>query len=315
MEHYIAYVANQIRLPDGLPIQISLNATLRRANIDEIDLADTRLVAPARDISIQIGSYRHQYEIIKNDSSSQFVPTLLPQEQWRYHVLEFRGNGLEFLRLRRALVIVEPPIYIAFTTIKGVESSLNAVQAIQTHVLERAENLYWSDPNGQLVNVEQIRLNCEAHAELLDKGQEFKFGADAVEKYFDLQKLPPASDMYLLGLFSIIESLIAHKPRLTENLDSINHQLASKLSLLEECFINTPILTTDYFDGIGHAKAWRKLYEFRSQLAHTSSSSLPQSHLALKSKEVILRFINAKTKELIRFAIAQPKILHHLKEC
>lgn len=315
MEHYIAYVANQIQLPDGLPIQLSPSATLRRATAEEIDKADSRLEITSRATPIPIRSYRHQFERKETGPSSQFVPNLLPKELWRYHVLDFKGDGLEFRRLQLTLVITEPPIYFVFTTVKGLTTPLNGEYPVEAHILERAERLWWNNPNGQSVDKEQIQLICRTHAELINKKQEFMFAAEAAEKYFDLQRLPPSSDMYLLGLFSVIESLIAHKPRLTENLDSINHQLINKLSLLDECFIAKPIQTTDFFNGISHAKAWKKLYEFRSQLAHTSSSSLPHDLMALQSKEVILRFINAKTKELIRFAIAEPKILRYLKEC
>jgi hypothetical protein len=314
MEHYIAYVANQIQLPDGLPIQLAPSATLRRATAEEIHQADSRLATAAKATSIQIGSYRHQYECNQTGPSSHFVPTLLPQEHWRYHVLDFKGDGLGFRRLQLTLVITEPPIYFAFTTVKSLTTPLDGVYPVQANVLERAEHLWWNDPNGQSVDPEQIRLTCQAHSELLHSRPKFMFAAEAVEKYFDLQRLPPSSDMYLLGLFSVIESLIAHKPRLTENLDSINHQLVNKLTLLDECFIDKPIQTTHFFSGIGHDKAWKKLYEFRSQLAHTSSSSLPHDLVSLQSKEVILRFINATTKELIRFAIAQPKLLRHLRE-
>ena len=313
MEHYIAYVANQIQLPDGLSIQLAPEATLRRATAEEIDQADSRLAKAAKATSIQIGSYRHQYHCNQTGPSSQFVPTPLPQEHWRYHVLDFKGDGLGFRRLQLTLVITEPPIYFAFTTVKGLTTQLDAVYPVQTHVLERAEHLWWNDPNGQSVDPEQIRLTFQAHSGLLDESsQEFMFAAEAAEKYFDLQRLPPSSDMYFLGLFSVIESLIAHKPRLTENLDSINHQLVNKLTLLDECFIDKPIQTTHFFSGIAHAQVWKKLYGFRSQLAHTSSS-LPQDLGALQSKEVIFRFINAKTTELIRFAIAQPQLLRHLR--
>jgi len=315
MEQQIAHVANQIQLPNGLPIQFSSNATLRRATADEIDEIDRRLALANAATSIPLRSFRHHYEHKQVGTSSSYVPTPLPDKDWRYHVLDFEGDGLIFLRLQQILVLTEPPVYLAFRTITGLTNTIKGISPMQMHILERAERLWWNNPNGLLINVEQVLPSYQAWSKLLESQVEFLFVAEAVEKYFDLQRLPPCSDMYLLGLFSIIESLVAHKPRLTENLDSIIHQLVNKLALLDECFIINSVRAENFFNGIDNKKAWKKLYQFRSQLAHTSSSPLSAELVTLISKEIILSFVDSKTKELIRFAISQPKILHHLKEC
>jgi hypothetical protein len=315
MEHIVAHVANQIQLPHNSPIQITETAKLRAATTDEIEEYDKRLALATAATSVPTHSYRHSYESKIEKGSTSFVPTALTTDKWRYFVVDFIGDGLDFLFLEQLLILTDPPIYLSFCVYTGVSSPLAAVRPLKVSMLERAHRIWWDEPNGREVDRTQIsELNFQLES-IKHTTSEYKFVREAVAKYFDLQRLPPLSDMYLLGLFSIIESLIAHKPRLAESLDSINHQLANKLALLDECMLSGSIKAFAYFPGVSNQKIWKKLYAYRSQLAHTSSSAFPLDLSALKSKDDILRFVNAKTKELIRFGIAQPKFLMHLKEC
>lgn len=315
MEHRIAHVANNIQLQGALPVQLTEGAFFRRAKMAEIEDIDYRNSLAMAATSIPIRSYRHTYDEVRKGTSTSYKPILLPESEWRYWVLDFKGDGLVFHNLEKLLTLTNPPVYLSFCRISGITSPLEGLRPLSMHVAERAEKLWWRGPREPMLDVKHLIETCSNLHVLTQQATEYKYVTEAVDKFFDLQRLPPTSDMYTLGLFSIIESLIAHKPRLNESLDSINHQLVNKLLLLEENILKNPITAKEVFGNISHPSIWKKLYAFRSQLAHTAVSTISGELQSLKSREEVTCFVEAKTKELIRLALEKPKFLLHLKAC
>jgi len=122
------------------------------------------------------------------------------------------------------------------------------------------------------------------------------------------------SRLLTLSLFSIIESLIAHKPRLSETLDSITHQIKHKLNLLSKRFDNT-LNHQDYFGVITYTKLWSKLYGLRSDIAHGQSYDFTGRNTCLKSLENTNMFLDEIAKELIKLVISESELISDLREC
>lgn len=315
MEKIIAHVASHVSLIGYLPQEIAPNAVIRRASEQEIIEFDRRNALAASAISFHGHSYRHTYEEIVDGDSIRYVPRLLPEAEWRYWVIEHEGDGLIFNRIEQLLTLSMPSIFLSFATIAGISSPLEGTRPLAPHILERVESLWRNGNRESQINVSRLVELCSNLQNLSNLDEENMFVQDALRKFFDLQRLPSMSEMYCLGLFSIIESLLAHSPRLNESLDSINHQLVNKLQFLNAEIIHSPIDPSTFFAGIDHDKLWKKLYNYRSQIAHTSKRHLSADHKALKSAQSITDFVEAKTKELLILALKKPSFLRHLKSC
>jgi hypothetical protein len=85
-----------------------------------------------------------------------------------------------------------------------------------------------------------------------------------LRKYLRLRALPD-HELRVLGYFSILESLITHKP--VDSMDSLVRRVSGKMALLSNRF-KRPLP----YDGLAGSptpqKAWTSLYEYRSNLAH-----------------------------------------------
>jgi hypothetical protein len=316
MEHIIAYVGTNLTLQGTLPAPLLPNASIRRASKTEIEDFDSKLnVLKSPVTSMRSPSYRHEYKAITEGPSTKYVPHLLPEALWRYWVVDFRGNGLDFDSLEKLLLLTNPSISLTYIRYHAIDGSLEAIRRISPHVLARVGEFASIISTPPTIDTAELSSLCAHIGFLGSPPDENDFARLAVHKFFDLQRLPPDSDMYLLGLFSIIESIIAHSPRLNESLDSINHQLVNKLHLIEENVIEKPALSTLFFGELPHATLWKKLYAVRSLIAHTAIRSLPAEHHSLRSKENIISYVELKTKELMRAALDNPKLLRHLKAC
>jgi hypothetical protein len=136
----------------------------------------------------------------------------------------------------------------------------------------------------------------------------------AVHRFHYLKALPRQSSMLIVGYFSIIEALIAHKPRLQESLDSINHQLQSKLILLSKRF-QRRLDYTAHFGQLGEEKIWKRLYAYRSAIAHDPLVEVDSEFKELGNQANIRSFLNEVVKLLLLFGLKDPEFLADLKNC
>lgn len=315
MQRYVAYVANQLVLTDSTPLQISETAVLRAATAEEISASENYLQKVSSATSVPYRDYKQQWTLKEDKNGTTTLRSSpLPIDQWRHLVLEYRGEGQAFSFLRKMLAIADPPLFFSYYTLTSESGEgYDGFCAINMSILERVERAWWENPNGTEVNASQIR-DLEGSIGQVKASPEYSFVIQAIESYYDLQLLPPDSPMYLLGLFSIVESLITHRPRSAETLDSVTHQICNKIVFIDDCLLEKPHVAAPFFGSIDRVKLWKKLYSYRSQIAHTASSSLAE-HGDLISRDNILKYLDPKAREIIRLAITRPQVIHRLKAC
>ncbi len=68
-------------------------------------------------------------------------------------------------------------------------------------------------------------------------------------------------------MFSIVESLVTHQPKSSDSGESLTHQIATKLPLLQKRFQRS-LDHTQYFPDLREHDLWKRLYNYRSALAH-----------------------------------------------
>jgi hypothetical protein len=114
-----------------------------------------------------------------------------------------------------------------------------------------------------------------------------------------------------LSLFSVIESVLTHAPK--SDSDSITHQIKTKVNLLSKRFD----VEIDYssFGGANDDTIWKKLYEFRSRIAHGGNIDFQKSLSILKDSYTVQLFLENFLSTMLRNAINDPELYVDLKKC
>jgi hypothetical protein len=117
--------------------------------------------------------------------------------------------------------------------------------------------------------------------------------------------------MYCLGLFAVIESLITHNPH--GDYDSLTHQVSTKIPLLERMFRKPLDYQSVDSSGTSSAKIWKKLYGYRSALAHGGDEAKALKPLG-GDRGLVRDFALKAALELAYVAVHNPVFLADLKE-
>jgi hypothetical protein len=173
-------------------------------------------------------------------------------------------------------------------------------------------NAWFKDPAG--IQISEIKEITENYQKLKALETCHPLVYKAARRFHSLRSLPRTSELLVVGYFAIIETLIAHKPRLQESLDSINHQLQSKMILLSKRF-RRDFDYVLYFGNLGQEKIWKQLYAYRSAIAHDNSVDFNSEFKSLKNPTNVLMFLQEMVKSLLLLGLEEPVFLNDLKNC
>ncbi len=129
-----------------------------------------------------------------------------------------------------------------------------------------------------------------------------------------LGEISERSEIKVIGYFSVIESLMTHAPELTEPMDSLTHQMKTKMNLLRKMFPRP----MDYQNAFGvddGDKVWSKLYDYRGKLAHGDDADFEKGLRLLKSRHNAMAFLRETAKLLLLVALREPQLIADLKRC
>jgi hypothetical protein len=134
------------------------------------------------------------------------------------------------------------------------------------------------------------------------------------QRFSALKSFPRQSEMVILGHFSVIEALVTHDPNPKEEYDSLNHQISTKMPLLSKRFERQ----LDYggcFGQLDREQVWKKLYGYRSALAHGTPADFKTKFQLLKDPANAENFLKEAAKLTLLFAMKEPEFLADLKKC
>jgi hypothetical protein len=227
----------------------------------------------------------------------------LPEPEWRYFVIAFRGSQDAALQSALDLALLE--IEVGFTI---PQVSIPSSRALSIHpgrlfhVME--DGVRFVDVSAR--DAEAIRA---IHALL----QGHDNGVVNVERLAiqlgQLKALPHGSPLRFLGYFGVLESLLTHKPKLTDPYDSITRQVKKKLALLDNRWF--PRIDYAPFGQVKPDVVWSQMYDYRSGVAHGDAPRLG----ILRTHDAALTLIKETVKAVIRHALADPQLLRDLKDC
>jgi hypothetical protein len=126
-----------------------------------------------------------------------------------------------------------------------------------------------------------------------------------------LVDLSSKTSFYITAMFAVLENLLTTDPYVTRGAGSITHQLCNKILL-----INEQLEDKIYIYGqIPINTIVKKLYEFRSTIAHGDVPDFENKFQALSDNETARSLLYDITKKCLLFSIDNSQLIMNLRKC
>jgi hypothetical protein len=285
---------------------------LRRASVEEIQIIKELL------LHLNGGMLRGHSDPFESVIRRNWMMIPLPENEWRYFVIGFRGSPDSVLRINNAFCLADMEFRVAFTVLRDKaihptkydEWIYNPNSLFQTFEKARANQIEFQDFSSNMAEqvVSLFRQLEEHDPEVLPMGR-------IAGQLINVEQLPssPYSDSRFLGYFGILESLLTHRPNPNDPYDSITRQVKKKLVLLNHRW-STP-LDYSFFAGAKPDIVWAKMYAYRSCLAHGATPDFTGELAILRDADQALKLLKSAVKAVARQALDEPRLVADLRDC
>ena len=297
----------RLAFDEGESYELCPGHVLRRATDEEVDKI-REFVGDA----LSFGSlFRAYYESGIADSPQGKQVMTRPQSYWKYCVVAFAGVGEELGKLGFALDFLPSMVALPITWYDSGGFAWNMsylghdmMPRLQRLISIKNEEKF---PSHLLPTIRAIFDKLKALADNDPLMRPFSY-------FHSLKRLPSDSDAYVLGLFSVVEMILTHKP--DEKLhDSLRHQVSAKMNLLSRRFMKNEILIAAY-PGIDSVPLWKALYDWRSKIAHGDEPDFKTGSLSkLESLDKARLFLDLHVRLLLKETLDEPQLIADLKKC
>lgn len=311
----ITFIFSNVDFADiDLPFVISDNMLLRAASEAEVSMFSDHLVEAYGSASMWVVPFDHEPVEIEEENGIKRT-TYSKSAKSRWWVIAFNGTNQGVHELSKIASLLSPKLHFGSTFLFSEPNQKGEKQGIMFGGHTQFELLANESRNKhQTVKIEELQKLTQYYKYLCSDQSNIKHVNYVLDLYSSTPSIRLNSSLLTLSLFSIIESLVAHKPRLTETLDSITHQIKNKLNLLSKRF-DVELNHQEYFGEISHEKLWSKLYNLRSDIAHGQTYDFFGANTCLKSLENTNTFLDQVAKELIKLSISESDLITDLRAC
>lgn len=306
-EQNFAFVMNVGRLVEACSYELAPGHELRRAAPNEVEAIKERLK------NLTASWPLSPFRLWEQQLSDASDPEVLSEENWRYHVIGFRGNNQTVVALSHAFNLTRLELEVGFTVL--VRDPLQGTIWHSGRLFQVLETAKFGDGASFFVDispadVDEIRA---IHSHLHRHERALLNVETLAAQLGQLKEFPHSSPLRFLGYFAILESILTHAPKPSDPYDSITRQVKKKLALLDRRFSRK----IDYarFGGVSSEKIWTKMYAYRSRLAHGGNPQFTNEFAALGNHDAALMLIKETVKSVIRQALSEPQLLIDLREC
>lgn len=313
VEHNFSFVLNIARLADQAP-----DATLTLAPGHELRRATNKEVIAIKDVLTNhtgepgFGAWQNG-EALKEGNKTTY--SQIPKDQWRYFVIVFEDVTPTIVELERTLSIAPVELKIGFTLLhdwfpgKGLPALIYHSGRLGSQVRAAGANKL---PFFELTSavVESIRF---LHEQYRTCDQSLISTGRLVEQLLDLDALPFESPLLFLGYFAILESLLTHKPKETDTIDSITRQVKQKVLLLDNRW--QPRIDYSPFPESKPSAIWSKMYAYRSAIAHGAEPDFKTDLKLLGDSSRALKLLKETVKGVLRQTLIEPQLMIDLRNC
>jgi len=302
----------EVRVP--LPVIISETLRIDRPNAEQMDLVKQGL-----EWFDLYGYAREHFETIATREPGSGGSTLirrarLPDQELRYLLLTFYGTGNDAHFLLMAAQLVVPTLWSLFHVYTKEPFGVGgwAGHGADTLAYQRQINEWVKgEPHPVLDEAAVVRLS-DSHAALCRVDRRVHPGTwRAVELFSLFARMPLMQVFDVLAMFMLIEMLLTHNPGEREIGDSLVHQVRHKVPFVFER--KNEQIDYSRFSGASGDQVWKKLYKYRSCVAHGEEPDFASELHVLRDADTANRFLVAVTRRLIRFSIDDPALFEGLK--
>jgi len=310
-----AFILTPVEPQVDVPYQVIPKHFLQKADLGQISKIKQALERFNTSPSFR-PPYEHNIIAKPTDKvgSIRYEHKSLPPEKWRYWIIRFKGSNSELQELGYALSLMEQDIELGFHHLSHYGLSDDGLGWHGQHL-----QTYFNDHYRQVIEPKKItfpdlQLAGECYLKIKELPKEYPHINRAFRRFDTLRSVPLASELTVIGLFSVIESLLTHAPNKNDPTDSLTRQMKHKMPLVRKRF-QRPIEHSTFFNGINEDNLWAKLYEFRSKIVHGESSDISGRLSGLKNKMTVIKFLREIVKLLLIQSLCEPILLTDLKEC
>lgn len=311
-----AFILTAIEPKIDTPYEIIPRHTLERAIPEQVIVLKSTLERFNTDISSLLHPpYEFNVKIVQGERPGQrnYEFKKLKTEDWRYWIISFEPNNHEMMNLGYALSLMENDIELGFEIIgkdaKNVGFAWHA-QSLHTFFNDRIRGQLPPKP----ILEEDLLLAAHCYEKLLSLPKEYQHISRSFRLFDNLRSIPLLSRLAILGLFSALESLLTHAPDPKDPSDSLARQIKHKVALIQKRFVRD-LDYKKWFDNIKEENLWKKLYLYRSLVAHGEKAHISGKLEELKSTESVVSFLREVLKLLLAEALDEPELITDLKEC
>ena len=307
------HLANVRALGVASPYTVSEGLQIRKATRDE---ADT-LRGLVEKMFPAITQPRNPYEteaVATGDGCQTYAD--LPESDWRYHVIAFEETGNEFQDFVRASILTQCPL------VKGAMLGNTAKGTFVTyhhrHFGKLMDAMRFSD--GSFISLGAKELDDLRHVyQMASRIADNEAGRrlhDAIDRTWQVSQGLDHVAFQFLGYMSVLELLLTKSPAPGETASSLTRKVTQKMILVG----NRPsVLSIPYAllkNGVAHEKLWKRLYDYRSCIAHGGTPNFKKGtkHKHLKDAMTATTFIRQATSALMRQALEEPELIGDLHD-
>jgi hypothetical protein len=247
-------------------MQLTAHMDLRRATLREAE--DFQ-----RLYNLNINSWKHRRNpfttranVSKTAQGWHADHAPLPESEFRYHVIEFRGTNGQVYDLRNASALTDRELHLGMDVHYGRTAGIGAGGGIDLE--DFVDRCSFDDSAFE-------EWDARHAAELSDTYRRWRAHDEnvialkkATESYMALRRVKLHPNLLFLGLFTMLESLLTVDDRRAAQRDMLRNQVVSKVALLEKRFCRPLPYETFRGTGAPPSTIWHKLYTVRSILAH-----------------------------------------------
>jgi hypothetical protein len=304
--------AMDVRVP--LPTAISATLRIERPNEGQMNLLRQGL--EWFDLH---GYAREHFETIatrekRADGSGVIHRTRLPEKEQRYLLLTFHGTGNDAQFLFMAAQLVVPTMWSLFHIYTKEPFGVGgwAGHGADTLAYQRQIGEWIKGEPHPVLDEAALARVTDSYAALCRLDRQAHPGVwRAVELFSLFAKMPLMQVFDVLAMFMLIEMLLTHNPGDREIGDSLVHQVRHKVPFVFE----RKCEQIDYsqFAGASSDQIWKKLYKYRSCIAHGEEPDFGSKLRVLRDQETANHFLTNVTRRLIRFSLDDPGLFEGLK--
>lgn len=310
-----SFILNNIEITHSLPFEIAPGIRVNRASPEQTNKIKSRLQSLLGDGHFGVGQYYECDWDMSPDNPNSYTPRLLPEEKWRYYIVDADDNGRKIIDLQYASNTSLTPIDISSIRFMNNGGMGWRIGSLQYHFFGKTAEA------PQIIGFAELNDLADSYKQYIKvKGDigstsEFPEILRAQELLDSLSLIPQFSDFHIIGLFAIVEMLITHNPKLEDRGDSITHQMQSKIPLLSKRFKNK-IFPAAFFGNASEKKIWSALYKYRSTIAHGGIADFSSGDLQLlKDQQTAKMFLLDVVRKMIRHAFTEPVLYRDLRAC